>query len=81
MNGWPVRDTHLGYLTHLQLLSLDLSNCWLLTSACLLHEMPLFTTLSCLYLGQDNYWYTVPDLEACERLRHDVIPILRVLST
>ena len=52
-----------------------------LTSGCLLYEMPLFTTLSCLYLGQDNYWYTVPDLEACERLRRDVIPILRVLST
>ncbi len=81
MNGWPVRDKHLGYLTHLQLLSLDLSICWLLTSACLLHEMPLFTPLSCLYLGRDNYWYTVLDLEACERLRRDVIPIFRVLST
>ena len=32
LNGWPMLDTDLGHLTHLQLRSLNLNNCWRLTS-------------------------------------------------
>ena len=81
LSGWPMLNTDLGYLTHLQLRSLDLSNCLHLTSACLLHEMLLFKTLHSLYLGQGHGW-TAEQLEAFKEqvLARDMVPFFRVVS-
>ena len=80
LNGWPMRDTDLGHLIHLQLQSLDLSDCWHLTSGCLLHEMPLFTTLHSLDMGRGDDWCTAEELEAFKELTRDVMPFLKVLT-
>ena len=78
--GWPMLDADLGHLAHLQLLSLDLSDCWSLTSGCLLHEVPLFTTLHSLDMGRGDEWYTAEELEDFKQVTHDVMPFLTELT-
>ena len=80
LNGWPMLDTDLGHLTHLQLLSLDLSDCKHLRSGCLRHEMPLFTNLHSLDMGRGDDWFTVEEPGAFNILARDMMPFLRGLA-
>ena len=78
--GWPIVDTHLGRLTHLQLQSLDLESCHTLTSGCLMH-IRLVKSLRSLSVAESGDWvHTQEALEAFEELAHAVMPFLATLN-
>ena len=77
---WPMVDTDLDHLTHLQLHSLELRDCVRLTSGCLMH-LSLLTSLHTLsFLGIEPPWDTAEDLDAFEVLADEVMPFLTTLN-
>ena len=83
LRGWPMVDTDPGHLTHLQLLSLDLTDCLKLTPGCLIHEMTLFTGLHSLTLQSMDYgqhWGTCQEFHEFEELARRVMPYLTTLK-
>ena len=83
LQGWPVVNTDLSHLTHLQLLSLELSSCPGLTPGCLMHEITLFTSLHSLSMtcmDNEGVWVTGEELDAFEELATKVMPNLTSLN-
>ena len=79
LRGWPMVDTDLGHLTHLQLVSLDSRICLSLTSGCLMHELILFTNLHSLSVGGGGKWCT-EDIDMFEQLVDTAMPFLTQLN-
>ena len=77
--GWPMVDTDLGQLTHLQLVSLDLRSCLKLTSGCTMN-LSLITSLRFLNLEHAGNWFTQEDIEPFEELASGVMPHLTRLK-
>ena len=78
LEGWLIKDTALGYLTHLQLMSLEFNYCLTLTSGCLAY-MCLITSLRSLSVVASGYWSSEEQLEDFEELANEVMPFLTTL--
>ena len=80
LDWWPMVDTDLDHLKHLQLHSLELNNCLSLTSGCLMH-LSLLTSLHTLsFLSVEPPWSTEEELDAFEELANEVMPFLTTLN-
>ena len=75
--GWSMADTDLGHLTHLQLLSLELEQCWTLRSGCLKHTC-LLTSLHSLSMHAPVG--TEEELHIFKKLATEVLPFLTTLN-
>ena len=85
LRGWPMGDTDLSYLTHLQLVSLDLDSCLSLTSDCL-ENICLITSLRSLSLVDgDRAWRDMEEdtwleIEIMEEIANKLMPFLTTLN-
>ena len=78
LQGWPMVDTDLGHLTHLQLHSLELKTCLYLTSGCMMH-LGMITHLCFLSL-EDTGGFSREEREAFVKVAFEVMPILTTLK-
>ena len=81
LDWWAMVDTDLDHLKHLQLRSLELTNCLSLTSGCLMH-LSLLASLHTLNLSsmEPIMGDTEEELDALEELAKELMPFLTTLN-